>query len=449
MDRKQPNKNTNQGDKDLLFDYFRDHLEDIELPVNEKCWDNISAQIIDKPNNGKRRILLFVSSVAAILLIALLSAVFFWKQENNSEPFLVKQEKTPINNIIQSPEVDEKNNLIIEEQDKRINDQKSDKQLLAQHKTSSPDIKKQNKENKNISTVRLNKEDNSNKFIESSTLTDKKNSDDAKFEQNEPSLLTENMDTQKNMDTQMQDSINLVRRKEEMQKLQDLYDGKHDNLFAQANLDNNKGKWGVSASFSSATSSSRAIHQTRPVNALSINEVFLATKKADSVTDIDYAPPFSVGLTVSKELNDRFSIETGVVYSYLSTKYKDQEKNAYYTRVKLHYLGIPVNVLVNIWDINPRFKVYASFGGMLEKGLKFDFTQDNILENQKLAENSKISGVQWSINASAGASYRFYDKWNIYLEPQISYFFNNNQPISIRTEKKTIFSINTGIRYQF
>ncbi len=460
MSRKQVNnKETNTGN-DLLFDYFRDNLENIELPVSDVCWENISQQIADEPRKRGKRFILFVSSAAAIFLIALTSGIFFFVADNSINKLTVEQIETPIINVV--PETQEIKKQIIEEQNKEENNLSTHHPVIVaqvmsnntQAKTSKPDIRSKTEENasESILTEQPTSEgSNTNRFIESSALTDNDDSN-KQPEENEQLSVAANMDAQENMNIQSQDSIDLVRREKEMQQLQDLYDGKEEDIFAAAaTLSSNKeeGKWGISASFASATSSSKAVHQTRPVNTLSINEVFLASKKSESATDIDYAPPFSAGVTVSKQLNNRFAIETGVVYSYLSTKYKDLDRNSYNTKVKLHYVGVPVNVLVNIWDINSRFKVYASAGAMLEKGLKFDFTQDNIVENQKVKESRSIKGVQWSLNGSVGASYRFYDKWNVYFEPQVSHYFNNNQPISIRTEKGTIFSLNTGIRYQF
>ena len=337
MSRKQVNnKETNTGN-DLLFDYFRDNLENIELPVSDVCWENISQQIADEPRKRGKRFILFVSSAAAIFLIALTSGIFFFVADNSINKLTVEQIETPIINVV--PETQEIKKQIIEEQNKEENNLSTHHPVIVaqvmsnntQAKTSKPDIRSKTEENasESILTEQPTSEgSNTNRFIESSALTDNDDSN-KQPEENEQLSVAANMDAQENMNIQSQDSIDLVRREKEMQQLQDLYDGKEEDIFAAAaTLSSNKeeGKWGISASFASATSSSKAVHQTRPVNTLSINEVFLASKKSESATDIDYAPPFSAGVTVSKQLNNRFAIETGVVYSYLSTKYKDLDR---------------------------------------------------------------------------------------------------------------------------
>ena len=59
-------------------------------------------------------------------------------------------------------------------------------------------------------------------------------------------------------------------------------------------------------------------------------------------TDIKHHFPVSVGITVQKELNNRLALETGLVYTYLSSDLTAGGA-AYYTQnQQLHYLGITV-----------------------------------------------------------------------------------------------------------
>lgn len=68
---------------------------------------------------------------------------------------------------------------------------------------------------------------------------------------------------------------------------------------------------------------------------------------------------------------------------------------------------------------------------------------------ETLVEKKGISGVQWSLNGSVGVSYRLYREWSLYLEPRISYYFNNDQPVSIRTENSVIIGLGAGFRFEF
>ena len=88
---------------------------------------------------------------------------------------------------------------------------------------------------------------------------------------------------------------------------------------------------------------------------------------------------------------------------------------------------------------------------MLEKGLRSKQTQEEFSFSgvETLVEKKGISGVQWSLNGSAGVSYRLHRDWSIYLEPRISYYFDNDQPVSIRTENSVIIGLGAGFRFEF
>ncbi|MFA6336006.1 MAG: hypothetical protein WCX48_10750, partial [Bacteroidales bacterium] len=160
-----------------------------------------------------------------------------------------------------------------------------------------------------------------------------------------------------------------------------------------------------------------------------------------------YEKPFSIGLMLSRKMTDELSLETGLVYSYLSTTYTTPHEISPKT-LKLHYIGIPVNIVATITEIGPRCKIYMSAGAMVEKGLVSYSTLDNMLDGP-MKKKSKIEGIQCSISASAGISYKIFKNWDIYIEPHLSYYFDNNQPLSIRTVQHSITSINSGLRYEF
>ena len=88
---------------------------------------------------------------------------------------------------------------------------------------------------------------------------------------------------------------------------------------------------------------------------------------------------------------------------------------------------------------------------MIEKGLKSDYIQIQYSGNQtiKTIVSAKIEGFQWSIQAASGITYNIYKEFDIYLEPKLSYRFDNNQPISIRTDKNIAIGIEAGIRFRF
>jgi len=173
-----------------------------------------------------------------------------------------------------------------------------------------------------------------------------------------------------------------------------------------------------------------------------------------SYSNVTHHLPLSLGVTLKKELNGRFAIESGIVYTFLATTFsRDFPKST--ADLQLHYVGIPLNIHTRI--LGNRFspwEVYLSTGGMVEKGLLSHWVQktfsgdgNNTVITVKSDEN--IKGLQWSLSISPGIDYLIYKNYSIYLEPKVSYYFNNDQPESVRTEHPVAIGINAGIRYSW
>ena len=125
-------------------------------------------------------------------------------------------------------------------------------------------------------------------------------------------------------------------------------------------------------------------------------------------------------------------------------------RHSYDAVLNLHYLGVPVNLTIDLWEKN-RLSLYASGGGMVEKGLRAVYKQKTLYWDDFTKKNrtGRISGLQWSLNGGIGISYKFYREMNLYVEPGISYYFDCDQPVSRRTEDPLSCNLRLGIRYDF
>lgn len=169
----------------------------------------------------------------------------------------------------------------------------------------------------------------------------------------------------------------------------------------------------------------------------------------DDIMDMTHSVPVSFGLTVRKMLNRTVGIESGLIYTYLSTDFEMRGANRYDASLKMHYLGIPVNLIVNLNDRKP-WNIYVSGGGMVEKGIYFAYKQSSYFSTGAQGkETGSVSGLQWSLNGSFGFSYNLYKGMNLYAEPGFSYYFDTAQPISRRTDNPFNFNLRIGIRYDF
>ncbi|WP_165154307.1 porin family protein [Parabacteroides sp. ZJ-118] len=181
-----------------------------------------------------------------------------------------------------------------------------------------------------------------------------------------------------------------------------------------------------------------------------LDENFLDNGLFESYPDVSYSLPISFGFTVRKDFSRCIAVESGLMYTYLSTTFKKGGDSPSEVKSSLHYLGIPLNLVVYLWK-NQRWNVYLSGGFMMEKGLQAVYSGYITGNGTTISKRKKedIRGMQWSVNASVGAAYRFYGDWSLYFEPRFSYYFDCDQPASIRTDKPLGFGLNAGIRYAF
>lgn len=166
---------------------------------------------------------------------------------------------------------------------------------------------------------------------------------------------------------------------------------------------------------------------------------------------VDHHHPIRVGLSVRYSLTKRWGIETGLVYSYLSSDISQgEEDNINKTEQKLHFVGIPLNVDYSLWS-NRIFNVYAIGGGMVEKNVKGTSTAICRLNGNTQSTSdykTKMKELQWSVNAALGVQVNFNKEIGMYLEPGVDYYFDNGSALkTYYTEKPFSFNLKLGLRY--
>ena len=164
--------------------------------------------------------------------------------------------------------------------------------------------------------------------------------------------------------------------------------------------------------------------------------------------------PISLGIGARFDIAPKWSIGVGVNWSLLTrnfdgafTKVEGNETPEYTEssiRNTQHYIGIPVNVYYNIIS-NKHINFYTYAGGAVEKGLtnKFDIL------SSKSVYKEEIQGVQWSANLGLGVEFMFGKHLGLYLDPSVRYYFNCQQPKSIRTAQPFMLGLELGLRTRF
>lgn len=169
-------------------------------------------------------------------------------------------------------------------------------------------------------------------------------------------------------------------------------------------------------------------------------------------TKVTHKFPLSAGLTVKKKVSDRFSIESGLIYTFLSSELSAGEVDFYSQEQRLHYLGIPLKVNYTLWK-KDRLSVYATAGAMAELCVDGSLNTNYYLNNihkKKSKTDLDVGKVQMSALASLGVQYDISKPVSIYAEPGIAYYFDDKSVVeTIRKEQPLTASVQFGVRFAF
>ena len=183
------------------------------------------------------------------------------------------------------------------------------------------------------------------------------------------------------------------------------------------------------------------------------NDIRMFNRTKEVTTGTDYRQPVNVGVMVNCYLSERWSIGTGLEWSWLHSSFREGSQTYYVSRVNdLHYLGIPLKLNCDLWKRNG-FKVYAAAGGMVQKCFIGKQVEEYIYnsatgksEMKELCERQ----MQWSVCAEAGIEYDFSPFAGVYFEPGATWHFNNGSSVdNIYKSRPLNFSLSVGIRFNF
>lgn len=181
-------------------------------------------------------------------------------------------------------------------------------------------------------------------------------------------------------------------------------------------------------------------------------------KTAGNVAEMEHNQPVSFGVTVSKTLFEGLSVETGLMYTYLSSKTRNASTNLKVQEAQhLHYVGVPLNVNYNLFSLR-KLGIFASIGGMLERDVYGEYRRTGEVKSVELnmtSEEMEITKIsqdkpQISVNAGLGVSYPVYQNLKLYGKIGGAYYFEANNPYkTIYSDSKIVMDLNVGLRYEF
>lgn len=185
-------------------------------------------------------------------------------------------------------------------------------------------------------------------------------------------------------------------------------------------------------------------------NSMAYTQVLFHNRDQVTETRVHHRMPVTVGATLSYSFSDRWSVETGLTYTLLSSELHTGTQSYIEEEQKLHYVGIPLKVKHTFWQ-NRWVTVYAVAGGAVEKCVSGSLETLYVTGNsdrKKEHTSLDVKNLQWSVNAAVGGQFNMTRQLGLYVEPGISYYFDDGTGIeTIRKEHPCNFNLQLGLRF--
>ena len=449
----QENKNNINDSNDEFSQLVRQKLENHQLPVSEDVWKGIEQQLAPA---SKRRVGVWywiAGGVAAVVaLMLLIRPLDFSQSDKNFAEKTITNENTgkPIVASVRDPA----SNSTATVADEVIHQTvpaghkttagllKHEKQLVAENKLSGKANQPIGVNQSVTTTPKAEISDNSINKIDKNRLNAEVELASNQFDKQ---IVTTKTNSEK-------------KQPEKITSLPDLSDYPEEP--AEEPVSKKEGNWLLAAS----TGASTNVNTTGKFDLFDTNSEYSANlgvsdnvkgeytniMNTDYYNETEYLTPLSFGLLVEKSLDKTLSIQSGLVYTYLETRLKRTSYPTSQGRLKLHYIGVPLDLKAKLWK-NTTWSIYMTAGGMMEKGIRSIYTQDidytwNIAHTKVY---SNINGLQWSINSGLGINYKIQKNLNLFFEPKLIYYLKNNQPMSARTDQQLVIGVNGGLTIGF
>lgn len=172
-----------------------------------------------------------------------------------------------------------------------------------------------------------------------------------------------------------------------------------------------------------------------------------------TINKANHHQPIRVGLSLRYAISPRWSLLTGINYSYLQSDFSSyNNRTSTDKKQKLHYIGIPVSLSYTLWQ-KKKFNLYLIAGAQAEKLVKGQTETTTTQHNQSTTSNTENVHENkpiFSTNTSLGVEYQLGKFIGLFAEPGVSYYFKNGSGIeSSYTEKPFNFNFNLGVRVNF
>ncbi|MDH6304143.1 opacity protein-like surface antigen [Parabacteroides sp. PF5-5] len=409
-----------EKERDIFDDLIRSKFQDFEADTNPGDWEAISERLSVTSNQPLRRRWMYRAAAAVITLLMIVSGGVYLLRNDQLNTTIAKQaekKETPI-----EPQTKERPTLVTPPA-------KEETPLLAVAKRIVP---------ANTTAISVNV-----------SIPEKKEKEGVKEDVKEKTNDREVIPIRKDQPLIIDDVV--PERKETQKEAPEV-----------KTKAKSSSRWGFGMGAGGFTESSGNVVNTYVLRSnsyaederlLSMNALSDQAEGKEPKTNIKHRTPISFGISVSRQLNDRFSLQSGLTYSFLTSDWETQASTYNKEiRQRLHFIGIPLSLSYRIADWN-RFRFYASAGAQAEINVSGQERTKTFFVDQQTGVDTKsvrMKEWQWSVNARAGVSYPLLRFVSAFAEVGATYYFDNGSSIeTIYSDKPFNVSPQIGLRLNF
>lgn len=423
---------------------LKSRLEHHEKDAPAGLWDNISQEMIQFEHSRQHRKQVFWRLTAAVAAIALASSLFL-HQYSEQIADLKKNERiiTENSELTKQREKDLENNVEV----KKGNHERSENlqaRLNQGVKNETNNINYQHAEEKDEikEPVLLAEEsENEGKGAEKSSF----DLSDALARVNNEKNTTKENDSSKESKTNstlftpynhiVRNSYSQKRRTDKWSVSLDASSGL---LTSNEKYDNS---WYSNVQFLNPT-----------LLMLEVKKRFQAPTNEEQVDKTHHRFPFRLGVKIAYQIHPRWSVESGLRYTQLSSEAIDGNGQWVTERnLRINYIGIPLGISYQLWS-KSHFSIYANGGIALDtyiSGKDHLKNYENGKLNYSMKSDLQQKPLQFSTYASIGAQYQIGKTINIFAEPSIGYYFDDGTTIQHYFKKHPFApTVNLGVKFK-
>lgn len=417
-------------DRDLTDDLFRSKLYDFEEETLPEDWEAIESRL-PRPSITSTKKFRYYWAAATVAALIAVSSGLYWREQSESVELAERMDK----------------------QERGIRETQPDRQAVESKPVESGLLAQESDK----TTVR---------YTMRPPSVSQDGTEDTYINMYETAGVVENVETDAEtviMNETEQTEETAVSENEEKAAVASVSKGS-ENLMADASKPSKRRRWGfgvgagsmsagTTGEFSGDMSMNTSTFRGAPVLMSGSSNYLAATNM--NVTNVDkrHKRPLSFGVGVSYSLDDRWSLQSGLTYSYLRSEWDYDGSLREEYKQRMHFIGVPLSVSYKFAEWK-RLQFYASAGGKVEvcaagriamvSYSSHDGKISSVVEKQRMKE------PYFSVNGKVGMSYPLIRFLSAYAEAGAYYYFDNGSKIeTYHSDKPFNLGLQVGLRLGF